>query len=169
MRIKWSIFVKFRIPYTHGCFVPNFNYLVDLAEWFWRKRYFKLGKWILAMPLLSLLGKRHGLHLHKRAIPSPKDALCQVWLKLAQWFWKIIFFNLSNVFSLFRNYLPMEKGMAHLLQKLESPLSKDALCQVWLKLTKWFWRKWKCEKFKGRWTDRRRTTDHPKSSIELSA
>ena len=25
---------------------------------------------------------------------------------------------------------------------------KDALCQVWLKLTQWFWRRrWKCEKF----------------------
>ena len=29
---------------------------------------------------------------------------------------------------------------------------KDALCQVWLKLAQWFWRKsWKCEKFTDRW------------------
>ena len=27
------------------------------------------------------------------------------------------------------------------LSKLESPLPRDALCQVWLKLTQWFWRK----------------------------
>ena len=26
------------------------------------------------------------LHLYKVESPSPKDALCQVWLKLAQWF-----------------------------------------------------------------------------------
>ena len=26
------------------------------------------------------------LHLNKLESPSPKDALCQVWLKLAQWF-----------------------------------------------------------------------------------
>ena len=28
------------------------------------------------------------LHLNKLESPSPKDALCQVWLKLAQWFWR---------------------------------------------------------------------------------
>ena len=29
---------------------------------------------------------------------------------------------------------------------------KDALCQVWLKLAQWLWRKrWKCEKFTDRW------------------
>ena len=39
------------------------------------------------------------------------------------------------------------------LNKLESPSPKDALCQVWLKLAQWFWRRtWKCEKL----TDRQR-------------
>ena len=28
------------------------------------------------------------LHLNKLEFPSPKDAFCQVWLKLAQWFWR---------------------------------------------------------------------------------
>ena len=37
-----------------------------------------------------------------------------------------------NVFSLFRNYLPLEKGGALDLNKFESPLPKDALCQVCL-------------------------------------
>ena len=32
--------------------------------------------------------------------------------------------------SLFRNYPPLEKGEAHHLKKVESPLSKDDLCQV---------------------------------------
>ena len=59
-------------------------------------------------------------------IPSPKDALCQVWLKLAQW--RRRFFNFLNVFSLFRNYLPLEKGGALYLNKFESPSPKDALC-----------------------------------------
>ena len=31
---------------------------------------------------------------------------------------------------------------------------KNVLCQVWLKLAQWFWRrKWKCEKFKDRGID----------------
>ena len=50
------------------------------------------------------------------------------------------FFNFVNAFSLFRNYLPLEKGGTLHLNKLESPLPKDALCQFWLKLAQWFWR-----------------------------
>ena len=69
------------------------------------------------------------------------DALCQVWLKLAQWFWRREFFNFFNVFSLFLNYLPLEKGGALHLKKLETPSPKDALSQVWLKLSQWFWRR----------------------------
>ena len=70
-----------------------------------------------------------------------KDALCQAWLKLAQRFWRRRILNFVNVFSLFRYYLPLEKGRVLHLNKLESPLPKDALCQVWLKLDQWFWRR----------------------------
>ena len=80
------------------------------------------------------------LHSKKCESPSPKYALCQVWLKLAQWFLRRCF-KFVNVFSLFRNYLPLEKGTALHLNKLESSLPKDALCQVWLKLDQWFWRR----------------------------
>ena len=46
--------------------------------------------------------------------------------------------------------------MALHLKKLESPSPRDTLCQVWLKLAQWFWRRrWKCEKFTDRQTDRR--------------
>ena len=44
----------------------------------------------------------------------------------------INFVNLK-VFLLFRYYLPSEKGMAFHFNKLEFPLPKDALWQVWLK------------------------------------
>ena len=80
------------------------------------------------------------LYLNKNESHSPKDALCQVWLKLAQWFWRR-FFHFVNVFSVFRNYLPLEKGRALHLNKTQSPSPKDALCQVWLKLALWFWRR----------------------------
>ena len=147
---------------------------------------------LLFLNYLSL-EKGWALQLKKLKFPSPKDDLCQVWLKLAQWFWRrrflnfvkylsyfiiispwkrvgpIIWTNLNplhprmlcatfgwnwlsgtgeedflnfvNVFSLFRNYLPLEKGRAIHLNKLESPLPKDALYQVWLKLAQWFWRR----------------------------
>ena len=46
--------------------------------------------------------------------------MCQVWLKMVQWFWRRRFLNFVNVFSPFRNYLPLEKGGALHLNKLES-------------------------------------------------
>ena len=74
------------------------------------------------------LEKGRILHLNKLESPLPRDALCQVWLKLAQWFWRKRFLNFVNVFSLFRNYLPFEMDRALHLNKLETPSPKDALC-----------------------------------------
>ena len=97
------------------------------------------------------LEKDGALLLNRLKSPSSKDALCQVWLKLAPLFWRRGFFNLVNVFSLFRNYLPLEKGgVLHLnlnppralcLNKLESSSPQDAFCQVWLKLAQWYCRR----------------------------
>ena len=61
------------------------------------------------------------LHLKKVEFPSLKNALCQIWLKLAQRFWRRRFLNFFNVFSLFRNYLPLGEGGALCLNKLKSP------------------------------------------------
>ena len=77
--------------------------------------------------------KGRGLHLNKLDSPSPKDALCQVWFEMAKWFWRRRFLNFVNVFLLFCNYLPLEKGGALHFNKHENPLPKEALCQVWLK------------------------------------
>ena len=41
----------------------------------------------------------------------------------------------SMYYQLFSNYLSLEKGRALHLNKLESPLPKDALCQVWFEIT----------------------------------
>ena len=82
----------------------------------------------------------HGLSLNKLIYPSPTDG---VWLKLAHWFWRRRFINFVNVFSLFRNHLPLEKGArgAFHLNKLIYPSPKDDLCQVWFKLAQWFWKR----------------------------
>ena len=55
-------------------------------------------------------------------------------------FWRRRFFKFFNVFLLFHNYLPFEKGVALHLTKLKAPSPKDALCQIWLKLAQWFWK-----------------------------
>jgi hypothetical protein len=49
--------------------------------------------------------------------------------------------NNFSAFSLFRYYLPLERGYPLLLNKLEYLLSKDGFCQVWLNLAQWFWRR----------------------------
>ena len=51
------------------------------------------------------------------------------------------FQNFINVFSPFRNYLPLVKRVALHWSKLEFPSPKDAVCQVLLKLDQGFWRK----------------------------
>ena len=82
--------------------------------------------------------------------PSTRNTFCSIWLKLAKWLWKRIFFVnfiYMYVFSLFRNYLPLENSGVLQLNKFESRSPKDALCQVWLKLVQWFLRRWKCENF----------------------
>ena len=40
--------------------------------------------------------------------------------------------QIFNVFSLFRYYLILKKGLAPYLNKLESPSPKDAFCQVYV-------------------------------------
>jgi hypothetical protein len=49
-----------------------------------------------------------------------------------------IFKKNFSAFLLFHYYLPLEKVYPLLLNKLESPPSKDDLSQIWLKLAKWF-------------------------------
>ena len=118
-------------------------------------------------PLLSLW-ELNGSSLNKFESHSPKDALCQVWLKLAKWFRRRRFLNFVNVFSLFRNYLSLLKGRTLHLNKLESPSpnfvpSLDEIGQWFLR------RRWKCEKFTDGRTDGRRTSGDQKSSLELLA
>ena len=81
------------------------------------------------------------------------------------------FFNFIIVFSLFRNYLPLEEDVALHLNKLESPSPKEVLSQVWLKLAKWFWRRWKCEKFTDgqmddRWSEKL-TSDFSSGELKI--
>ena len=96
---------------------------LKLAKWFWSRYHLPLEK-------------SRDLHLNKLEFPTPKDALCQVWLNCPAVLERKIFKNFINGFSLFRNYLPLEKGGALHLNKLESPSPKNVLCQVQVVLKK---------------------------------
>ena len=55
---------------------------------------------------------------------QPKGALCQVWLKLTHWFERKRFLNFDIKISLFRYYLPFEKGMSLHLNNLIYPFTQ---------------------------------------------
>ena len=84
---------------------------------------------------------------------GPKNSFEQTWISSTQaWFVPSLveigpvvqekkILNIFNIILHFRYYLPLEKGAALHLNKFESPLPKDALCQVWFKFAKQFWRR----------------------------
>ena len=71
-------------------------------------------------------------------LSSSKDALHKVWLKLVQWICGRRILDFVNVFSLFRYHRPLKKGVILYVNKLASPLSKNDLCQVWMKWAQLF-------------------------------
>ena len=61
------------------------------------------------------------LHLNKLETPSPKNALCKVWFKLAQWFWRRRFlFNSSVYFRYFTIISPMKRAEPFIWTNLNS-------------------------------------------------
>ena len=63
--------------------------LVEINKLVLEKEIFKFLNFINLLSLFHnypQLKMGDALHLNKLESPSPKHALCQVWLKLAQWF-----------------------------------------------------------------------------------
>ena len=81
---------------------------LKLTQWFWR-RFFNFVYIFSLLQIYFPLKRRGGLHLNKHDSPSCKNVLCQVWLKLDQWFWRSWFLYIADIFSLFHNYLPLER------------------------------------------------------------
>jgi hypothetical protein len=98
---------------------------MNLASWFWRRFFFKISVYFYSFAIISPW---------RRVIPFicplPKDDLCQVWLKLALWFWSKRFLNDPTPFLHFLDYLPFEEDLVLYLNKSEFPLLKDILYQV---------------------------------------
>ena len=94
------------------------------------KKVFKISLFRYYLPL----EKGVALQFDEIKLPSPEDALCQVWSKLAPCF-KRRFLNFINVFSLFR-YLPLKKVQSLIFKIILNPRHPKVLyvCQVWAKL-----------------------------------
>ena len=74
-------------PLPARSFVPS---LVVHGSVVLEKNNSKSRQWIFALSLLSSLWKRLWpfIWTNLKHLNSPKDALCQIWLKLAKWFWR---------------------------------------------------------------------------------
>ena len=59
--------------------------------------------------IISPWKRGRAFHLNKLESYSSMDTLCQVWLKLAQWFWRQFFLNVVNEFQLICYYLNLFK------------------------------------------------------------
>ena len=79
--IEWSYICKsLNLPQS-GMLCAKFS-CMKLAQWFWRRTY---QNFVYVFPLFCyFLPLENGwtLYLNKLEFPSPKDVLCQVWLKL---------------------------------------------------------------------------------------
>jgi hypothetical protein len=92
-------------------------------DWFWQagsgKDFFLKFECNFTLLLLSPLGEGQSPSFEQIWIPSPKDDLCQVCLKLAQWFWRR-FLNDTTSFLHFCDYFPFEEDLALIWTKLNS-------------------------------------------------
>ena len=77
----------------------------------------------------SLCWELNGPYLWNLESPLPKDALCQVCLKLAQWFsWRRFFLTWVIYFVYYVIISPWTKNIALRLNKIKSTLPKNVLC-----------------------------------------
>ena len=126
------ICIKNWVPFTQGCSVLK---LVKIGIVVLEK-IVEFRHYILAFCYNLPLERGMSLYLDNLVLYSPKHALCQVWLKLDQWFWKRTFLKLRQCsFDIsFMIISPWEKSVALHLKKLPYP---SILCQVWMKFADW--------------------------------
>ena len=91
--------------------------------------------------LLHGLGSstRSALYLNKLDSPSPNDALCQVLLKLAQWFWRRL--NLVNVLFAFSLLSTLGKGCGLLCEQTWKYFTKGYFVPSLVEMANWFWKR----------------------------
>ena len=97
IRIEWPFLLIKLNPHHTRMHCVN---LVENGPVILEKKITQFIKGIFNISKLSSLRKGRAVHLNKLDFPSPKDALCQVWLKLVPWFMRRRFLNFVNVFSL---------------------------------------------------------------------
>ena len=102
-----------------------------------------------------------------------KDALCQVWMKLAQWFWRRRFLNFVNVFSLFCNYLPLKKGWGSSFEQTWIPFTQGcfvpSLVEIGPVVLEKRIKMWQVYRQTNGWTDGRQAIRKAHLSLRLKS
>jgi hypothetical protein len=104
------------------------------ALWFWRRRFLNDPTPFLQ---LSPLRSGPGFYFEQFRIPFTQGKFVPSLIEIGMLVLKKIF-KIVSVFLLFPYYLPLEYGVALHMNKSDSPLPKDDLCQLWLQLAQRF-------------------------------
>ena len=118
---------------------------MKLVQWFWRWRFSNFVNVFFDILLLSRLENGWDPSLEQTWIPFTQGCFVPILVIFGSSNMEKIIWNFVSVYLHFINIsLANERGSS--LNKLEFPLPRDVLFQVWLKLAKWSWRwRWKCE------------------------
>jgi hypothetical protein len=117
----FPLFKQTWIPFTKVYFVFS---LIKFGLLVLEKKILKNFQYIFTLSLLSPLGERLSPSFEQTWYPLPKNDLCQVRLKLAQWFSSRRFLNDATPFLHFCDYLPFEEDLALYLSKLKFSLTR---------------------------------------------
>ena len=110
------------------CFYNDLRTLLCYLGWFWGRRFFNFVNEFMLFHYYFSLEKDRAIHLNKDVFPSPKAALCQVWLKLALRFWRRRFFKKSlEYFIYFVIISPWKRAEPFIWTHLH-PLHQRMLC-----------------------------------------
>ena len=142
--LSWSIWSYYAINKTRGQWATSFTcgrYLRFHYHFtkLWSRKFFNILHLFLLFCFYLPLRVRCGPLFVKIWIPSTQGCFVPNLVEIGPVVLKRGFFNIFNIILLFRFYLPFEKDVAYHLNKFESPPSKGALCQIWLKLIKLIW------------------------------
>ena len=118
--------------------------------------------------------KRVGaLYFNKLESPSPKDTLCQDWLKLAKWFWRRRFLKFVNVFFAILSLSPLEKGAGSFIGTNLNPFTQEwfvpSLVEIGPVVLEKKLKMWKVYDNNDDNDDGQRTNFYQKSSLESMA
>ena len=122
---------KPRPPFSQGWIESS---LVEIGSVVLEMKIFKFRQCYL--PLV----KSMVIHLKKLESPSPKDAFCQVWLKLAQWFWRM-FLNFINVFFSILWLSLLWKMWGPSFEQYWILFTQGCIVPSLVKSAQWFWRR----------------------------